>query len=344
MKSQSKTLLLTGCTGFIGAHVARELLEEGYNVCAIVRDTRKLTNLLEEKGHNNLVILEGDLLVNASLEKLQHKIAGLGHFDAVVHMIGGGPLTSNRKFATAIFDLNYKTTCNLIRLLKATHKLDSLSLFVYFSSLAAMGTPRSQSDAILFNETTSCEPVLPYEQAKFRTEEFLREVTQKHNFKTVVLRFPQVYGGDNDQFVQMIRLIRRGAFPVVRNRVGTLPLLHVSDAVKATCIVVRNYDLVQGKYDVNLVSEDSYSYDDLKELVKRQYGTGGIIKLPYPCLYLAILVIESVFKILGKPEPLNRRRLISMTKDRVVDCRKFLQTFGFRFDQSLATFMSDGVT
>lgn len=340
-KPQKKTLLVTGSTGFIGAHVTRELLDKGYYVYTIVRDKNKFTKLFGEKCHN-LAILEGDLLTNASLEKLKQDVASIGDdFDAVVHMVGGGPLTSNSKFTSAIFDLNYQTTCNLVRLLEITHKLDSIALFVYFSSLAAMGTPRSHVNTIVYRETTSCEPVLPYERAKLRTENFLREVTNKHNFKTVVFRFPQVYGGEDDQFAKMIRLIRKGVFPVVRNKVGTLPLLHVQNAVKATCMVLGNAGLIQGNYDVNLISEKSYSYDHLSELVKQKYGTGGIVKLPYSLLYLAILMTENVFKVFGKPEPLNRRRLISMTKDRVVDCGKFSETFGFQYDHSLPAFMSD---
>jgi nucleoside-diphosphate-sugar epimerase len=342
-RRQSNTLLLTGCTGFIGAHVTRELLGQGYIVYAIVRDRNKLLKLVGEVCPDNLVILEGDLLVNTDLHKLQEELAQLGDFDVVIHMIGGGPLTSNHKFSMDIFNLNYMTTHNLVLLLECGRKLDHLSLFVYFSSLAAMGVPCSQGDTILYTATSSCEPLLPYEQAKLQTEEFLREVTRKHNFRTVVFRFPQVYGGKDDQFAHMIRLIRRGVFPVVRNRVGTLPLLHVSDAARATCLVVKKYDLLQGKYDVNLISENSYSYDDLKALVTRRYGSGRVLKLPYAFLYSAILVIESVFRVIGKPEPLNRRRLISMTKARVVDCEKFLQTFGFQFDHDVATFMADNL-
>jgi nucleoside-diphosphate-sugar epimerase len=258
-------------------------------------------------------------------------------------MIGGGPLTSNRRFAAEIVALNYQTTVNLMRLLQATRKLDSLSLFVYFSSLAAMGIPGSISDTIVYSESTSCNPVLPYEEAKLKTEEFLEETTRQANFKTVILRFPQIYGGENDSLVQMTSLIRKGTFPVVRNKIGTLPLLHVEDAAKATCMVINNYALIQRKYDVNVVCEGSYSYRDLDVLVREKYGTGRTVKLPYALFHMMVLFIEILFKVAGKPEPLNRRRLLSMTKDRIVDCRKFVRTFNFEFDHNLPSFLCDSL-
>jgi nucleoside-diphosphate-sugar epimerase len=341
LKSANQTVLLTGATGFIGAQVTRELLAQDYTVYAIVRNRNRLPELLSENHGGKLIALQGDLLVNADLEALQHQLA-LAPINTVIHTVGGGPLTSNPKFSADIFNLNFKTTYNLISLLQAAGKLSSLSLFVYFSSLAAMGVPRTASSTIFYSETAACEPLLPYEQAKLQTEEFLKDVTSKHAFRTVVLRFPQIYGSNNDPLTQMIGLIRKGIFPVVRGRVGSLPLLHVSDAAKATCAVVRNHASLPERYDVNLLSEESYSYDALTDLVRKKYGTARLIKLPYSFLYLLILVLESAFRILGRPEPLNRHRLASMTRKKVVDCRKFLQTFSYQFDQNLATFVASG--
>ena len=51
--------------------------------------------------------------------------------------------------------------------------------------------------------------------------------------------------------------------------------------------------------------------------------------------------IESVFKVLGKSEPLNRLRLVSMTTDRNINCQKFIKAFDFRFDQNLEKFISN---
>jgi len=338
---QDVNVLLTGSTGLIGSHLTKALLADRYNVYAIVRDAHKLSALLGNDRRGQLTVLQGDLLSENDLERLAHDILQIGRLHVVIHTAGGGPLTSNQKFAAAISDLNYGTTCNLIHLLERTHKLKSLSLLLYYSSLAAMGLPSSKNGRVIYDETTAPDPVLPYERAKLKTEEFLKELTRNHQFKTVVLRFPQVYGTRDDALMQMIRLMRKRAFPVVRNRVGTLPLIHVKDAVKATCNVVKHVGLVQDNYDVNLVCEGSYSFDDLAEVVRRKYGKGNTLKLPYSVMYLATWAIESLFKSVGKPEPLNRRRMISMTKDRIIDCRRFQETYHFECDQNVEAFLAD---
>ncbi len=245
--------------------------------------------------------LEGDLLASSDLARLGKKLAAVGNIDAVIHMAGGGALTCNNRFTPAIFDLNCTTTVNLLALLKETHKIESLSLFLYYSSLAAMGSPRSGEHRVLYQESRPCDPVLPYERAKLKTEEILRKVTEDNRFATVVLRFPQIYGGENDAFMQMLRLMRWRLFPAVPNETGTLPLLHVVDSVRATCAVLSSIGQLNNDFDVNLVCEGSYSYRYLAQLVRNKHGTGGILELPYPILYALIVMVEYLFRFWFPP-------------------------------------------
>jgi nucleoside-diphosphate-sugar epimerase len=321
--------------------VTKALVQQGCDVYAVVRNEKKLVELLGNHIADRVKILKGDLLVDADVENLKNQLQStVESLDVVVHIIGGGPLSSNRKFTPEIFDLNYKTTSNLIQILEKTKKLDSLSLFLYLSSLAAMGLPSGSEGRIVYDETIVCNPVLPYERAKLETEAFLKDFTATHSIKTVILRFPQIYGGHDDAFMGMVGLIRRGVFPIVRGRKGTLPLIHVGDAVNAIYAVIQGMDRIEKKYDVNLICEGSYSYIQLVDLVRNKFGEGGALSLPYSSLYVAILMIEGMFKVLGKPEPLNRRRLISLTKDRIVDCSKFINTFRFKFEHDVEHFIA----
>ena len=340
-RGENINILVTGATGFAGTSVTRELVKQGCKVYAIARDDQKLRRLLGSDDADGVCILKGDLLVSADLENLKNQLENMvGNLDVVVHTVGGGPLTSNRAFAPSISDLNYKTTRNLVSILEGSQKLRSLRLFLYFSSLAAMGIPKASGDRILYNETSACNPVLPYEQAKFETESYLKELANQHRFKTVVLRLPQIYGGPDDALMQMVKLIQRGVFPVVRGRIGSLPLINIRDVVNATCAVIRNVDKIQESYDVHLLSEGSYSYNQLVDLVRTKYGRGGMLKIPYSLLYLAISMMEAVFWLVGKPEPLNRRRLISLTKDRIVDSSKFMNAFEFKFEENVRSFIA----
>ena len=341
-KENRINILVTGATGLVGADLTRDLVRQGYNVYAIVRDETKFREILGSDYVNRVNVLVGDLLDRASLGNLKKQLESLAEsFDVVVHTVGGGPLTSNRALAPGIFDLNYKTTTNLIEILETGEKFGSLRLFVYFSSLAAMGMPDSNGDCVRYDEASSCNPVLPYEQAKLETETFLRGFANKHGVRTAVLRFPQIYGGPDDALMQMVNMIRKGAFPVVRGKIGSLPLIHVRDAVNSTCAIIQNADAVRESFAVYLLSEGSYSYNRMVDLVKKKFGRGGALKLPYSLLYITISMAEGVFKFLGKPEPLNRRRLVSLTKDRQVDSSKFVNTFQFKFQENVERFFAN---
>jgi nucleoside-diphosphate-sugar epimerase len=335
MENARRNVLVTGATGFVGAHVVRQLLQQGHTIFALVRNERKLAVIPKAE---RLVPIKGDLLKEGELRSIARSFKGIGTLDAVVHTVGGGPLTANPAFQRAIFDLNYTTTANLIRVLESS---TLPSLFVYLSSLAAMGVPASKgASRVTYTEATSCNPVLPYEKAKWTTEQFLQQITAKHGFRTAVLRFPQIYGGGDDVFLEMLKLIRSGRFPTIRGASPSLPLIHVHDAARATCAVVNLPDRLKEDYEVILISEGSYSYDELVKVVRETYGNGGAVKVPYTFMYGGIAMLETWFRMICKPEPLNRTRLISLTKQRVVDCTKFVSNFGFAFEQNVNSFIA----
>jgi nucleoside-diphosphate-sugar epimerase len=333
-------VLVTGSSGFVGAELTKKLLDENHVVYALVRNTRKLAKALPPKYLNRVTPLEGDLLVESDLERLQHQLTkSVGRLDIVVDLAGGGPLTANRKEYS--FDTNYRTTANLIRILRNSQRLDSLSLFVYFSSLAAMGFPDNGERRILYSERTACNPKLPLERGKFDSETFLKDLAKASKFRVVALRFPQIYGLADAAFMQIISLLRKGVFPVVRGTMGSLPLINLRDVVGATYAVIQNANRITENYEVYLVCEASYSYDQLLDLVRKKFGQGGMLRLPYSLMYVGTSIVERIFGVLGKPEPLNRRRLISLTKDRVVDSSKFVSTFHFKFEESVEHFISN---
>jgi len=343
MRAMNKNVLVTGATGFVGVSLIRKLLAENFTVVAIARgDEKRLLAALKMTSHERLIILNGDLLSAAGLGKLECDLRNkVGTLDIVIHLVGGGPITSNKNLAPLLFDLNYTSTLNLMRILEASNKLSAVPLFIYFSSLTAMGMPATHVRSMQYDESTTCNPVLPHGKAKLATEEFLKDLANKNKLKAVSLRLPQIYGGNNDPLIPVINLIRKGGFPVVRNRVGTLPLVHLEDVVNATLAVIRSASQIPGNHEVYLVCEKSYSYDCIADLVKKKYGKGGTLRIPYSLLYLMTFGIESVFKVLGKSEPLNRLRLVSMTTDRNINCQKFIKAFDFRFDQNLEKFISN---
>ena len=333
-------VLITGASGFVGADLTKKLVDEGYTVFVLVRCPKKLARAIGSDYLRRIRVLEGDLLTDGDLEKIQEQLkSSVGPLDIVADLAGGGPLTANRKQHS--FATNYKTTVNLVHVLENSNKLGSLSLFVYYSSLAAMGLPEGSGDRIHYDESTACNPKLPLERGKLDSEVFLKEYSDKYGFKVACLRFPQIYGLADAAFRQIVNLMRKGVFPVVQGRIGSLPLIHLRDCVGATFAVIGNANRMENNSEVYLVCESSCSYNQLLELVRRKYGQGGMMKVPYFVMYLGTAVVQRLFGFLGKPEPLNTRRLVSLTKDRIVDSSKFMKTFQFQFQESVEGFIAN---
>lgn len=95
----SKLVFLTGITGHLGYHVAKELLARGHRVCALVRDTSRLQ--LSDPG---LTTVSGDLLSPESYASALEGCYGVIHTAAMVSF-GGATEEHYRINATATRDL-----------------------------------------------------------------------------------------------------------------------------------------------------------------------------------------------------------------------------------------------
>ena len=77
-----KTILLTGASGFIGAHVAGRLLSAGFKIIAPVREQshEKVAHLAQQK---NFSVLTGAFYDPAFLLQLKEKIDVILHFASI---------------------------------------------------------------------------------------------------------------------------------------------------------------------------------------------------------------------------------------------------------------------
>ncbi|HLV99233.1 MAG TPA: hopanoid-associated sugar epimerase [Ktedonobacterales bacterium] len=133
-----RRVLVTGATGFIGSHVARQLLEAGYEVRALVRPASA-----DEQRRNPLdprcEVCPGDV---RSPPSLRHALQGC---DALVHTAADYRLWARAPWT--IYDTNLIGTRNLL----VAALRQGVQQVVYTSSVAACGIP---TDGTPGNETT----------------------------------------------------------------------------------------------------------------------------------------------------------------------------------------------
>jgi dihydroflavonol-4-reductase len=173
-------VFLTGATGFVGSHVARELAGRGAALRLLVRKNSRTDNLEGISAE----LVSGDLTAPDSLRTV---ISGC---DAVVHVAADYRLWV--RDPRAMYAANVEGTRELLRAARAA----GVGRFVYTSSVATMGF---RSDGTIVDEATPvsvADMIGHYKRSKFLAE--LEAIQAARNGQMVVILNPTTPVGTND--------------------------------------------------------------------------------------------------------------------------------------------------
>ena len=174
--------LVTGGAGFIGSHLAEELLRRGETV-------RVVDNLSTGKRQNiahirSVEFIEGDL---ADLDVARHAVKGI---DYVLHQAAipsvprsvEDPITSNRA--------NIDASLNVL----VAARDAGVKRLVYAGSSSAYGNTPTLPKV----ETMTPAPLSPYALQKLVAEQYCQMFTRLYGLQTVTTRYFNVFGPRQD--------------------------------------------------------------------------------------------------------------------------------------------------
>jgi UDP-glucose 4-epimerase len=188
------TVLVTGANGFIGKAVCTHLVDCGWLVRAVVRDSTKASQLPARLEVHAIV----DPLSSAHWERL---VAGV---DAVVHLAGRCHKLDESP-ADALVEHRRANVDVTREILEASHAA-GVRRFVFMSSIAAVGS----GSAAVYTEETPCKPAGAYGLSKLEAENIVLDCFRASGLECVVLRAPAVYGrGMKGNVPRLIELIQR---------------------------------------------------------------------------------------------------------------------------------------
>lgn len=186
-------VLITGATGFLGAHLTCLLLKKGEPVRALRRSSSSLTlfNLIYEyhfgnqrPEDNNLQWVEGDILDIPSLEEAFKGVKNVYHCAAQVSF--------NKKDRKSLMKVNVEGTANVVNM-SLSHNIDKLC---YASSTAAIG--RSIDNTHITEETDWVDSKL---NTRYAISKYLAEMEvwrgSEEGLNTVIIN-PSVIIGVSD--------------------------------------------------------------------------------------------------------------------------------------------------
>ncbi len=177
-------VFLTGATGFVGGHVARELAARGADLLLLTRSTSNLANVESLLSGSEVDTVTGDLL---SPDSLRPAIRGC---DAVMHV------AADYRLWVRDPDAMYRSNVEGTRALLHIAREEKVSRFVYTSSVATMGF---KSDGTIVDENTPvslADMIGHYKRSKFLAEQVAIEAA--HAGQSVIILNPTTPIGAGD--------------------------------------------------------------------------------------------------------------------------------------------------
>ena len=180
--------LITGGAGFIGSHLAHNLLESSWDVTVVdnfdpfYAKATKLANILSERKSSRFHLIEADIRDYESLRQQ----AG-GSYDVIVHLAAKAGVRPSILKPDEYLETNVKGTQNMLNF--ARHF--GVKQLVFASSSSVYGVnkrvPWSETDQVLL-------PISPYAGTKVSGELMGHVYAHLFGMRFVALRFFTVYG------------------------------------------------------------------------------------------------------------------------------------------------------
>ena len=209
----TKSILVTGATGFIGSRLVEELINKGYNVTSLIRKGKK--------GNPKSKIIYGDV----TDEKINFND---NQFDCVFHLASHTPLEKNKKVLEKV---NLEGTKKLFNEIKSITKS-----IIYISGLGVYG----ETGETIVNENQKYNPNTDFVKIRLDAEKFLRDNTSKNKIDFAVVHFGDVYGQDGWFYEMLIKRLKKNTFRMPKGGEYYKGFVHVDDAVGSMIAVLEN--------------------------------------------------------------------------------------------------------
>ena len=208
----TKSILVTGATGFIGSRLVEELINKGYDVTSLIRKGKK--------GNLKSKIIYGDL----TDEKIDFKD---NQFDCIFHLASHTPLEKNKKILEKV---NLEGTKKLFNEVKSITKA-----IIYISGLGVYG----ETGETIVNENQKYNPNTNFVKIRLDAEKFLKDNTFKNKIDFTVVHFGDVYGPDGWFYEMLVKRLKKNTFRMPKGGNYYKGFVHVEDAIGSIIAILE---------------------------------------------------------------------------------------------------------
>jgi dihydroflavonol-4-reductase len=283
-------ILVTGATGFIGAHLCRALVDRGHEVVALVRDAKKAATELPASG---VTPLAGDL----SLFEREDLV--LPACDVVIHLAGVVAAKSPELYDA----VNFEAVRSLVKALARQSWRPRRLLFA--SSLAAAGPTDTR---VPITERDPAAPIEPYGRSKLKAEQFLQAEAP---FPTTSFRPSLVFGPRDTATLAFFKMAKRGFGFRIAGAPQALSYIDVDDAVAGIVAMMDDSSDLHRTYF--LAAREQMDTDLLWRAMSEATGRRvRVMRVPRPVLRGASVMSTAFSKVFGFTNQLDKKQYDQM--------------------------------
>lgn len=232
----NRNVFVTGCTGFLGSYLVRELLHLGANVTGLVRDLVADSKLFADNDNKRINVVRG------SIEDLQllERVMGEYEIETVFHIAAQAIVGIANRNPISTFKANIEGTWNI---LEACRRSPTIKQIIVASSDKAYG----DQEKLPYDESMPLQGKHPYDVSKSCTDLLAQAYYRTYNLPVCITRCGNLYGGGDLNFnriiPQTIKSIVHGKSPEIRSD-GTFirDYFYVEDAVHAYLLLAEKME------------------------------------------------------------------------------------------------------
>ncbi|MEY4593505.1 MAG: hypothetical protein RIR18_2400 [Pseudomonadota bacterium] len=251
--------LVTGGCGFIGSHLAEQLLAIGHEVTIVDNlSCGRLANIQSFTDHPKLTFINSNIVDRSQISDAFVDV------DWVFHLAGIADIVPSIEQPDAYFQTNVTGTLNVLQCAREA----GVKRLVYAASSSSYGVP----DLYPTPETAPIQPQYPYALTKYMGEELVLHWAQTYKLPAVSLRLFNVYGPRSRTTgaygavfgVFLAQKLNAKPFTVVGDGKQTRDFTYVTDVANAFVQAAKSSVSAQA---MNVGSGNHYSVNKLVELL-----------------------------------------------------------------------------
>jgi nucleoside-diphosphate-sugar epimerase len=303
-------VLITGGTGFIGRHLIRALIRQGYHCACLVRST---SNIDEIGKLDNIRIVYGDITDKASLKR------SMGDVQVIYHLAGqvGEWGVPDETF----FAANVEGTRNLLE----AANVAGVKHLIFCSTPGVQGKGYASA-----SEELPYKPPQIYELTKAEAEKVVFAFNQKkENPQVTIVRPDFVYGPGDLRRLPLYRAIRNRRFFLIGNGMALIHPTFIDDAVQGFCLLPNN-PVTFGQI-FNIAGPRAITVREYVQTIAEALQVScSRFKVPITLARVLAVFLEAASRISGREPLLSLSKVHFLTEHHASDISKAVHQIGYR--------------